>query len=149
MIMNHTQKGNYFYRIIESRNFSEFPDVKSSCLLILDHLMLAGRDQEVTFYFEEFREKVDKAVSDNDFILSVFYLTRSDVQVLEQSFSAWDSKIGFRKRVRKELVNKMMKSKEFTHPFSGDPLTEEEFYDAVVPYFVVTQFFLDHKNDKI
>ena len=49
----------------------------------------------------------------------------------------------------KELVNKMIKSKEFSHPFSGEQLTEKEFYDAVIPYFVVTQFFLDHKNDKI
>lgn len=147
--MNHTQKGNYFYKILESRNFSEFPDVKSSCLLILDYLMLAGRDQEVTFYFDELREKVDKAVSDNDFILSVFYLTRSDVQVLEQSFSAWHSVSGFRKKVRKDLVKNMIKSKEFSHPFSGEPLTEEEFHDAVIPYFFVTQFFLEHKNDKI
>lgn len=147
--MNPTQKGNYFYKIIESRDFSEFPDVKNGCMLLLDYLMLAGRDQEVTFYFDDFREKVDRTVSDNDFILSVFYLTRSDVQVLEQSFSAWHSLSGFRKKVKKELVNKMMKSKIFSHPFSGDPLTEEEFYDAVIPYFFVTQFFLENKNDKI
>lgn len=43
----------------------------------------------------------------------------------------------------------MIKSKEFSHPFSGEQLTEKEFYDAVIPYFIVTQFFLDHKNDKI
>lgn len=147
--MNCNKKGDYFYKIIESRNFSEFPDVKSSCLLILDHLMIAGRDLEVTFYFDELREKVDKTVSDNDFILSVFYLTRSDVKVLEQSFSAWHSVSGFRKKVKKELVNKMIKSKVFSHPFSGESLTEREFYDAVIPYFVVTQFFLDHKNDKV
>ncbi|MFW2015437.1 hypothetical protein [Acinetobacter bereziniae] len=147
--MNNIQEGNYFYKVIESRSFSEFSDVKSSCLLILDYLMIAGRDQEVTFYFDELREKVDEQVSDNDFILSVFYLTRSDVQVLEQSFSAWHSLSGFRKKVKKELVNKMMKSKNFSHPFSGEKLTEEEFYNAVIPYFVVTQFFLDHKNDKI
>ena len=72
-IMNNIQKGNYFYKIIECRSFSEFPDVKSSCLSILDYLMIAGRDQEVTFYFDELREKVDERVSDNDFILSVFY----------------------------------------------------------------------------
>ena len=69
--------------------------------------------------------------------------------MLEQSFSAWHSLSGFRKKVKKELVNKMIKSKEFSHPFSGEQLTEKEFYDAVIPYFVVTQFFLDHKNDKI
>jgi len=149
MIMNQAQKGNYFYKTLEIRNFSEFPDVKISCFLILDYLMLAGRDKEVTFYFDELREKVDKTISDNDFILSVFYLTRSDVQVLEQSFSAWHSVSGFRKKVKKELINKMIKSKEFSHPFSGELLTEEEFYDAVIPYFFVTQFFLDHKNDKV
>lgn len=147
--MDNIQKANYFYKVIESRSFSEFPDVKSSCLSILDYLMIAGRDQEVTFYFDELREKVDGRVNDNDFILSVFYLTRSDVQVLEQSFSAWHSLSGFRKKVKKELVNKMIKSKEFSHPFSGEQLTEKEFYDAVIPYFIVTQFFLDHKNDKI
>jgi len=67
--MDNIQKANYFYKVIESRSFSEFPDVKSGCLSILDYLMIAGRDQEVTFYFDELREKVDERVNDNDFIL--------------------------------------------------------------------------------
>ena len=146
--MNSSLKDSYFHQVIKSRRFSEYSDIKLSCLLLLDYLIIAGRDLEVTFSFDELREKVDSRVSNEDFVSSVFYLTREDIDILEQGFSAWREVEARYVPVKFEKVNKMIISNNFSHPFTGEELSEQQFYDLVLPYFGVTQNFLDHKNDK-
>lgn len=145
--MNEKLKGSYFHRMILARKFSEYSDVKLSCLLILDYLMIAGRDMEVSFSFDELRERVDKNINNEDFISSVFYLAREDISVLEQGFSAWRDIEERYVPVKFEKVKKMINSKRFSHPFTAEELSEKQFYDLVIPYFGVTQNFLDHKNE--
>ncbi|NNP67188.1 hypothetical protein [Acinetobacter sp. Ac_5812] len=145
--MNSSLRDSYFHQMIRSRKFSEYSDIKLSCLLILDYLIIAGRDLEVTFSFDELREKVDHSVSDEDFVSSVFYLTREDIDILEQGFSAWREVEARYVPVRFDKVNNMIESNIFSHPFTGEDLTEEQFYDEVISFFGVTQNFLDHKND--
>ncbi|NUG13300.1 hypothetical protein HUN13_17120, partial [Acinetobacter seifertii] len=87
--MNSLLRDSYFHKLIRSRKFSEYSDIKLSCLFILDYLIVAGIDLEITFSFDQLREKVDSGISNEDFISSVFYLTREDINILEQGFSAW------------------------------------------------------------
>lgn len=145
--MNSSSRDSYFHQVIKSRKFSEYSDIKLSCLLLLDYLIVAGRDLEVTFSFDELREKVDRSVSYEDFVSSVFYLTREDIDILEQGFSAWREVEARYVPVRFDKVNSMIESNIFSHPFTGEDLTEEQFYDEVISFFGVTQNFLDHKND--
>jgi len=146
--MNSLLRDSYFHQVIRNRRFSEYSDIKLSCLFILDYLIIAGIDLEVTFSFDELREKVDSGISSEDFISSVFYLTREDINILEQGFSAWREIEGRYVPIKFEKVNKMIISRNFSHPFTGEELSEQQFYNLVLPYFGVTKNFLDHKNDQ-
>lgn len=147
--MSYKVKDSYFHHMIKNRKFSEYSDVKKSCLLILDHLLVAGRDAEICFSFDELRENVDTSINDEDFISSVFYLAREDINILEQGFSAWKAVEDRYVEVKKERIVRMINGKSFSHPYTGEELTEQQFYSQVIPFFAVTKFFLDHKYDKI
>lgn len=147
--MNYEIKNSYFHKIIRDQKFSEFSEVRYSCFLILDYLIVAGRDLEVSFSFDELRENIDQKISDEDFITSVFYLTREDIKILDQGFSAWKAVEDRYVEVKKEKVLRMINSKQFSHPYTGIELTEDQFFEEVIPFFAVTKYFLDHKNDSI
>lgn len=134
------------HNMILLRRFSKETRVKESCIQIIDYLVSVVDDQESSFHFQEMRENVDSSINDEDFITSVFYLTRFDFKLLDQRFSAF-SRIDQRFiEIDKNLVLNMLKTRDFYNPFSGDDLSEEEFSNQILTYFVVTQFFLDYKN---
>ncbi len=147
IIMNYEVKDSFFHKKIFNQKFSELSNVKTSCFLILDYLLIAGRDLEVSFSFDQLRENVDKSISDEDFICSVFYLTRDDIQILEQGYSAWKAVEDRYVEVKKDKVIRMINSKVYSHPYTGEELSERQFYAEIIPFFAVTQYFLDHKND--
>lgn len=145
--MNHFSEGNYFYKLIENRQFSDLTDVKKCCLLLVKYLLIVARDLEVSFHFEELRDVIDFSINEEDFITSVYYLTRPDILILEQGFSAWRDIEDRYIPIDAKIVLTILSTHNYHHPITGEELSREEFNDQIIPYFSATQYFLDHKND--
>jgi len=148
--MNSLSK-SYFHNLILHSRFSTDTDVKQGCLELLDYLTEeSSLDLETSFYFEELRQHVSKEIDDEDFIYSVFYLTRPDVNVLKQEFSAWKPIINdFALVEDKTYILEMLRDQEYANPFSGDDLSSQEFEEQVLTFFTPTTYFLEKKDVRI
>ena len=104
------------------------------------------------FSFDELRTYVSNEISDNDFILIVFYLCQTNIDILKQKFSALKPKTNQYEDLDNDQVSFLMdilESKYYKNPITGDDLTEQNFAKQVVTYFVlsdkVKNFLLDFK----
>lgn len=147
--MNNVSK-SYFHDLILHSRFSSDTDVKKSCLELLDYLLKKDNlDLEMSFNFEELRRHVSPQIDNEDFIYSVFYLTRPTVNVLKQEFSAWKESVqDFVFVEDRAFILDVLRDKEYTNPFSGKELSPEDFEDQVITFFVPTPHFLENKNAK-
>ncbi|MCE6006026.1 hypothetical protein [Acinetobacter soli] len=148
--MNTTSK-SYFHNLISHSRFSKDTDVQQGCLELLDYLIeKSNLDLETSFHFDELRHCVSSQIDDEDFIYSVFYLTRSNINVLKQEFSAWkEIEQDYVFVEDKTIILEMLRDKEYANPFSGDSLSPEEFEEQVVTFFTPTYHFLEMKNVRI
>lgn len=148
--MNNISK-SYFHNLILHSRFSNDTDVKKSCLELLDYLVEKDNlDLETSFHFEELRQYVSPQVDDEDFIYSVFYLTRPNINVLKQEFSAWKESVhDFVFIEDRAFILDMLRDKEYTNPFSGEELSPEDFEEQVITFFIPTSHFLEKKNVRI
>jgi len=138
---------SFFHNLINTSHFSKDTMVKFGCIQIFDYLVPKKMDSEVSFLFEELRSHVDKSVDNEDFIYSVFYLCRKDINVLRQEFSVWNSQNQiFDHYFDKEIILEMLRSKEYYNPISGEHLNESEFEEQIVTFFSPTNYFLEKKN---
>ena len=142
---------SYFHNLILHSRFSSDTDVKQSCLELLDYLIeRRSLDLETSFHFEELRNYVSPKIDDEDFIYSVFYLTRPGINVLKQEFSAWKEVVNDYVFVEEKIIIlEMLRDKEYANPFSGQELRPEEFEEQVITFFTPTSHFLEKKNARI
>jgi len=145
------QSRSYFHTLIINTKFSTDTDVKKGCLELLDFLIeQPSLDLETSFYFEELRKHVSLEIEDDDFIYSVFYLARPEVNILKQEFSAWKESVhDFVLVEDKNFILEMLRDKEYVNPFSGEELSSEEFEEQVLTFFTPTSYFLDKRNVRI
>ncbi len=138
----------YFYNLINCNHFSKDTMVKAGCTQLLNFLITKKLDSESSFYFEDLRPHVDESVDNEDFIYSVFYLCRKDINVLQQEFSVWNdvSEI-YDHYMDKDVILKMLKDKNFFNPISGEDLNESQFEEEILTFFVPTRFFLEMKDE--
>lgn len=137
----------YFYNLINRNHFSKDTMVKAGCIQLLDFFITTKLDCESSFYFEDLRSHVDNSVDSEDFIYSVFYLCRKDINILQQEFSVWNNSNGiYDHYIEKNIILDMLRDKKFYNPISGDDLNESQFEDEILTFFVPTKFFLEMKS---
>ncbi|MBD0531556.1 hypothetical protein HPJ32_08335 [Acinetobacter baumannii] len=64
-----------------------------------------------------------------------------------QEFEALDLYGSFTQVPDREQILEDMRNEEFFNPFSGKPLTEEEFGQEVLTYFTPSPCFMEMFND--
>lgn len=136
----------YYKNLIFNSRFSKETRVKEGCLLIIDFLFSKKNlDCKTSFYFEDLRKVIPNDFDDEDFITSVFYLTRKHIAILEQNFSAFDEKNGSYTSMPefKNDVIEMIKNKNYYNPISRDDLTIEQFGEQILTYFNPTTKFIN------
>ncbi|HEN9589687.1 hypothetical protein R4463_07795 [Acinetobacter baumannii] len=145
------QSKSYFHTLITNTRFSIDTDVKQGCLELLDFLIeYPSLDLETSFYFDELRKHVSLEVEDDDFIYSVFYLARPEINILKQEFSAWKESVhDFVLFEDKNFILEMLRDKNYVNPFSGEDLSSEEFEEQVLTFFTPTSYFLEMRNVRI
>ena len=136
--------------------------IEIGCLKIInyiDSLLQVEDDNSIDysifsrkFSFDELRKYVSDEISHNDFILIVFYLCQTNIEILKQRFSALNPKTNQYEDLDNDKVSFLMdilESKYYKNPITGDDLTEQNFAKQVVTYFVlsdkVKNFLLDFK----
>ena len=83
-------------------------------------------------------------ISNNDFILIVFYLCQPNIEILQQRFSAFNPNSSQYEDLEdlddvqiQHLID-MLKSKYYQNPITGENLTQQQFSDQVITYFVLS-----------
>lgn len=138
----------YFYNLINRNHFSKDTMVKVGCTQLLDFLFTVNLDCESSFHFEDLRSHVDEAVDDEDFIYSVFYLCRKDINILQQEFSVWNNSNGIYDHfLEKNLILEMLRDRTFYNPISGEDLNESQFAEEILTFFTPTKHFLEMKGE--
>lgn len=139
---------SYFHKLINTSHFSKDTMVKDGCIQLLDFLVPKSMDSESSFHFEDLRSHVHESVDNEDFIYSVFYLCRKDINVLRQEFSVWNSQnLTYDHHHDKTSIFEMLRTKNFYNPISGEDLEESQFEEEILTFFIPTIFFLEKKNE--
>ncbi|MDC5278144.1 hypothetical protein OHX04_04825 [Acinetobacter baumannii] len=120
-------------------------DMASVCYAIIDYVSIKPSQKSHLSFLDLYRisPKVDEEV----FYDAVFYLTRKYINVLVQEFEALDLQGFFSQVPDREQILEDMRNEEFFNPFSGKPLTEEEFGQEVLTYFTPSPYFMEMFND--
>lgn len=132
----------YFKNLILHANFRKENDVQKGCLEIIEYLFSVDIDKETSFYFTELRNHVSNEINNDDFITSVFYLTRQDIRILEQNFSAFNPIVNNYEPIYKNDVIEMLQDKLYYNPITGNDLTQEQFSQEIITYFNPTSEFI-------
>ncbi|ATZ65457.1 hypothetical protein [Acinetobacter bereziniae] len=142
------ERDSYYYKLINSNRFSRDTDVKEGCLQLLDFLMLDNLDNESSFYFDDLRKHVEETIDNRDFIYSVFYLTRPEIDVLVQKFSVWDDRVSDYVLYENDIyIRELLRDKYLINPISGIELTPEEFEEQILTFFSPTDKFMERRYD--
>jgi len=139
---------SYFYRLISKHHFSKDTMVKDGCIQILEYLLSKDVDVESSFYFEDLRKHIHKDIDNEDFIYSVFFLCRKDMNVLQQEFTVWNNEnSSFEHYLDKNHIYEILKSQDFCNPISGESLKATDFENEVLTFFCPTRFFVENKSE--
>ena len=111
-------------------------------MAIIDYVSVGpSKKSHLTFtYLYSIAPKVDEGI----FYDAVFYLTKKNINVLEQQFEAINPRThSFQYVVDKEFFIEDMRDGELYNPFVGDLLSEKEFGEQVITYFSPSQYFME------
>lgn len=137
--------------------------IETGCFEIIDYISSANQhcngnliDNSILsrkFSFDDFRKSVSNEISNNDFILIVFYLCQPNIEILQQRFSAFNpnsSQYEDLDDVQIQNLIDMLQSKCYQNPITGENLMPPQFAQQVITYFVlsdkVQRFLLDFCN---
>lgn len=121
-------------------------DMVQVCLAIIDYVSVGpSRKPHLTFH-DLYR--VSPKVDEDIFYNAVFYLTKKNIDVLEQQFEAISPRThSFQYVIDKEELIEGMRNGELYNPFIGNPLSEEEFGKQVLTYFSPSKYFVEKINE--
>lgn len=139
-------ENNIFYKTILSRSFSVHTRTGESILHVLEHLISrSDLELDTKITLDELRKIVPSDIPDDDFIHSVFYLTRSEknVQALRQIIEAFDEYSKTPVEISPRQFIESIRDGKYIHPLSSKPLTAEQYQVQVLTFFKPTQEFLD------
>lgn len=137
--------------------------IETGCFEIIDYISSANQhcngnliDNSILsrkFSFDDFRKSVSNKISNNDFILIVFYLCQPNIEILKQRFLALNPNLNQYEDLDdvqiQHLIN-MLQSKCYQNPITGENLMPQQFAQQVITYFVlsdkVQRFLLDFCN---
>ena len=137
--------------------------IETGCFEIIDYISSANQhcngnliDNSILsrkFSFDDFRKSVSNEISNNDFILIVFYLCQPNIEILQQRFSAFNpnsSQYEDLDDVQIQNLIDMLQSKCYQNPITGENIMPPQFAQQVITYFVlsdkVQRFLLDFCN---
>lgn len=125
--------------------------IENGCLEIIDYISSANQhcngnliDNSILsrkFSFDDFRKSVSNEISNNDFILIVFYLCQPNIEILQQRFSAFNpnsSQYEDLDDVQIQNLIDMLQSKCYQNPITGENLIPQQFAQQVITYFVLS-----------
>lgn len=125
--------------------------IENGCLEIIDYISSANQhcngnliDNSILsrkFCFDDFRKSVSNEISNNDFILIVFYLCQPNIEILQQRFSAFNPNLSQYEDlddVQIQHLIDMLQSKCYKNPITGENLTQQQFSEQVITYFVLS-----------
>lgn len=133
--------------------------IETGCLEIIDYISLENQknnDNSILsrkFSFDDFRKSVSNEISNNDFILIVFYLCQPNIEILKQRFSALNPNSNQYEDLDDVQIRRlidMLQSKCYHNPITGENLTQQQFAHQVITYFVlsdkVKRFLLEFRD---
>ena len=126
--------------VLLNRSWSEHTNVGKCCIALYDYFRKADIQPGHKLYFDDMRKQIDGSISDHDFITAVFYLTRSDVNILKQLFHVDLGEEGI-VDVSNDVVSDMLRTGEYYNPVTLNELTPDEFVNTIITYFSVTPKF--------
>lgn len=125
--------------------------IENGCLEIIDYISSANQhcngnliDNSILsrkFSFDDFRKSVSNEISNNDFILIVFYLCQPNIEILQQRFSAFNPNSNQYEDlddVQIQNLIDMLQSKCYKNPITGENLMPQQFAQQVITYFVLS-----------
>lgn len=125
--------------------------IETGCFEIIDYISSANQhcngnliDNSILsrkFSFDDFRKSVSNEISNNDFILIVFYLCQPNIEILQQRFSAFNPNSNQYKDlddVQIQNLIDMLQSKCYKNPITGENLMPQQFAQQVITYFVLS-----------
>lgn len=120
-------------------------DMVRVCLAIIDHVAIGpSKKPHLTFYD---LNRISPKVNEDVFYDAVFYLTKKNINVLEQQFEAINPRThSFQHIVDKKAFIEDMRDGELYNPFVGDSLSEKEFGEQVITYFSPSKYFMEKVN---
>lgn len=120
-------------------------DTIAVCFAIIDYLSTEpNKKTHLTFArLYEISPKVDNET----FYDAVFLLTKNKFSVLEQNFEALDRDDTYKTVPDRQQVVDDIKSQEFSNPFTGNKLTEQEFGKQVLTFFSPTKKLIQAVQD--
>ncbi|WP_288454528.1 hypothetical protein [uncultured Acinetobacter sp.] len=130
-------------KIQTNRHIKE--DMANVCYAIIDYVSIKPSQKNHLSFLDLYR--VSPKVDEDIFYDAVFYLTRKHINVLVQEFEALDLYGSFTQVPDREQILEDMRNEEFFNPFSGKPLTEEEFGQEILTYFTPSPCFMEMFND--
>ncbi|MDO5770133.1 MAG: hypothetical protein Q4P13_11570 [Psychrobacter sp.] len=112
------------------------------CLAIIEHVSVAPSKKPHLTFLDLYR--ISPKVDENIFYEAVFFLTRNNINVLDQQFQALNPRTKEFQPVpnRNELIESM-RDGEFYNPFVGELLDEEGFGKQVLTYFSPSKYFME------
>lgn len=121
-------------------------DIAEVCLAIIEHVSVGPSKKSYLSFVDLYR--ISPQVDEDKFYEAVFYLTRRNIDVLEQQFKALEPRTcDFQLIPNKEEFIEHMRDGELYNPFIGDLLSEKEFGRQVITYFSPSKRFVEKINE--
>lgn len=116
------------------------PAMVGACLELIDYLSICP-ERKKYLQFAPLYKELQKEVPDETFYNAVFFLTREDIDVLNQKFEAYNPNTDEYENVNSEDVLEAIRTQEYYNPITGDILSLEEFGEQVLTYFSTSPSF--------
>ena len=121
-------------------------DMAEVCLAIIEHVSVGPSKKSYLSFVDLYR--ISPQVDEKVFYEAVFYLTKRNINVLEQQFEAMEPRThDFQPIPDKENFVEDMRDGELYNPFVGELLSEKEFGEQVITYFSPSKFFVEKVNE--
>ncbi|MFW1745896.1 hypothetical protein ACG9XW_06690 [Acinetobacter guillouiae] len=119
-------------------------EMLSACLSLIDYISV-GPQYKKHLTFSELYKSINEPISKNIFINSVFYLTREDINVLNQKFEIFNPKFGRYEELEDEEdileLIEAIEANDYFNPLTGSTLTKEDFKKQVLTFFSISPQF--------
>lgn len=139
-----------FVNELKSKVFSNLSDIDGDmaevCLAIIEHVSVGPSKKSHLTFVDLY--SISPKVNEDVFYKAVFYLTRKNIDVLEQQFEAIEPRTcSFQSIPNREDFIEDMRDGELYNPFIGNLLSEEEFGKQVLTYFSPSKCFVEKINE--